>query len=248
MIVAALAIAPVKGMRLQPADALELGPAGAEGDRRFVVVDDDGALLLSTRTPKLLQIEPRFAAGTLRLTFPDGGVVEAVPEPGPAATSANYAGRPLRGHLVEGPLSDAVAEQLGRPARLLMLDAGERGADDAPVTLMSTASLRALAPALEGAVPDPRRFRMTLSVDGTDAWEEHGWGGREIAAGAAVLRGADPVGRCVVTTRDPDTGATDVPTLKALAELRGKRDVTFGIWCDVVAPGRVEVGDSLTVT
>jgi hypothetical protein len=36
-----------------------------------------------------------------------------------------------------------------------------------------------------------------------------------------------------------------VPTLKALAELRGKDDVTFGVWCEVVAPGRVRVGDTV---
>jgi hypothetical protein len=33
--------------------------------------------------------------------------------------------------------------------------------------------------------------------------------------------------------------------LKALAALRGKRDVTFGVWCEVVAPGSVRVGDAV---
>ena len=104
------------------------------------------------------------------------------------------------------------------------------------------ASLAALA------VPDARRFRMTIAIDGAQAWEEHGWTGREIAVGDAVLRGADPVGRCVVTTRDPDTGSADQPTLKALARLRGKHDVTFGIWCEVVAPAAIRVGDPVTGT
>jgi uncharacterized protein YcbX len=242
MNVTALSIAPVKGMRLQSADALRIGAAGAEGDRRFVVVDPAGTLLLSTRTPALLQIVPRLDPdGTLTLRFPDGREVAAAPAPGARVTSANYEGRPLPGRLVEGPLSDAVADHLGTPARLLMLDAGARGADDAPVTLMSAASLAALG------IPDARRFRMTIEVDGTEAWEEHGWTGRTIAAGDVVLRGADPVARCVVTTRDPDTGRRDAPTLKALADLRGKRDVTFGIWCEVAAPGEVRVGDALTV-
>jgi uncharacterized protein YcbX len=239
--VTALSIAPVKGMRVTPVDAITLGPTGAEGDRRFVVVDPAGSLLLTTRTPKLLQVVPRLADSILTLAFPDGSEVSAVPEPGARATTANYADRPIHGHLIDGPLSDAVAAHLGRPAQLLMLDPGERGADDAPVTLMSTASLAALA------VPDARRFRMTIAIDGAQAWEEHGWTGREIAVGDAVLRGADPVGRCVVTTRDPDTGSTDQPTLKALAQLRGKHDVTFGIWCDVVAPARVAVGDPVAV-
>ena len=85
---------------------------------------------------------------------------------------------------------------------------------------MSVASLHALAPALDGAVPDARRFRMTLTVDGVDAWAEEAWKDRELAVGGAVLRVDDPVPRCVVTTRDPDDGHRDVPVLKALAELR----------------------------
>ena len=128
--------------------------------------------------------------------------------------------------------------------RLFARDAGERLADDAPVSLMSGASLAALAPALDGTVPDARRFRMTVAIDGAGAWEEHGWGGREIAVGRrAAARASSPVPRCVVTTRDPDSGRTDLPVLAALAQLRGKRDVTFGIWCEVLAPGPVRVGD-----
>jgi uncharacterized protein YcbX len=88
---------------------------------------------------------------------------------------------------------------------------------------------------------------MTIAIDGAAAWEEHGWGGREIAVGAARLRGLEPVPRCAVTTRDPEHGGTDAPVLKALATLRGKRDVTFGIWCDVVEPGPVRVGDAIAL-
>jgi uncharacterized protein YcbX len=62
----------------------------------------------------------------------------------------------------------------------------------------------------------------------------------------AVLRVTEPVPRCAVTTRDPDSGRRVYPTLKAIAELRGKRDVTFGVWCEVVASGPVRVGDVVT--
>jgi len=239
-----LALAPVKGMRVAPVEALELGPTGARGDRAFLVVDPgDHALQLTLRTPRLLQIVPRWDGEALALAFPDGSVVRAVPGPGAPAMTANYAGRPIRGRLVEGPFAAAISEHLGRTVELLRIDGGERGADDAPVTLMSAASLEALGPALEGGVPDARRFRMTIAIDGVAAWEEHGWAGREIAAGDARLRGIGPVPRCAVTTRDPEQGTTDAPVLKALATLRGKRDVTFGLWCEVLAPGRVRLGD-----
>jgi uncharacterized protein YcbX len=245
--VSRLTIAPVKGMRVTPVDAVELGPTGARGDRAFCVVDPDGALLLTTRTPALLQVEPRWDGDTLTLRFPDGSEVSEAPAFGARATTANYSGRPIHGRLVGGSHAEAVSAHLGRPVQLLARDDGERLADDAPVTLMSGASLAALAPALDGGVPDARRFRMTIAIDGVGAWEEHGWAGREIESGGALLRGIDPVPRCVVTTRDPESGRRDLPTLKALAALRGKDDVTFGVWCEVVAPGRVRVGDQVAI-
>src|SRR3954454_1711043 len=196
-------------MRLAAVDAVDLGPSGPAGDREFFVVDrDDDAHLLTSRTPKLVQVTAAWdaARGVLALHFPGGSVVEEVPQPGAAAVTRNYEGREIPGRRVDGALAEAVSEHLGRPVRLLWRDAGTTGADDFPVSLMSLASLAALAPALDGDVPDPRRFRMTLTVDGVDAWEEHGWGGRELVAGDAVLRAVDPVPRCVITTRDPDSG------------------------------------------
>ena len=226
-------------MRLAAADALDIGP------QEPWATGPSSSSTPTTRSSSA-RAHPRCSrssrAGTdnvLTLTFPDGREVAEILEPGEPATTANYEGRPVAGRLVEGELAAALSEHLQRPVRLLARDPTERGADDAPVTLMSQASLDALG------VPDARRFRMTITIDGVDAWEEHGWGGRELAVGEAVLRVTEPVPRCAVTTRDPDSGRRDAPTLKAIAELRGKDDVTFGVWCEVVVPGRVRVGDAV---
>ncbi len=246
--VSALTIAPVKGARVAAVPAVDLGPHGAAGDRRLLVVDHADALLETSRTPALTQVAPAWDANrrALRLRLPGGEEVEDVVAPGEPATTRLYDGREVRGRRVGGPLADALSEHLGRPVRLLAVDADQTAADDFPVTLMSGASLRALAPALGGAVPDARRFRMTIAVEGVDAWAEHDWAGGEVAVGEAVLRVVDPVPRCVVTTRSPDDGRRDAPVLKALAQLRGKDDVTFGVWCKVLSPGRVRVGDAVT--
>src|SRR5689334_1375338 len=80
-----LAIAPVKGLQVTAVDELEIGPAGPVGDRAFLVVDPENTLLLTTRTPRLLQVSARWEDGVLALAFPDGRTVAAAPEPGERA-------------------------------------------------------------------------------------------------------------------------------------------------------------------
>jgi uncharacterized protein YcbX len=245
IVVSDLNIAPVKGLRMMRTDELEIRASGPVGDRAFVVVDYEHALLQTARTPTLAQVAQHWdpVSGELTLRFPEGGEVTAVPTAAEPLSTGLYDGRRVSGRLVPGPHSDALSDHLGRPVWLVALDRTEVGADDYPVTLMSTASVAALGGALDGPVPDARRFRMTITVDGAGAWEEHGWTGRDVDVGEVRVQVVDPVPRCVVTTRDPDEGRRDVPVLQALAKLRGKQDVTFGVWCEVTRPGRVRRGD-----
>jgi uncharacterized protein len=246
--VSQLAIAPVKGMRLQRTSEVRLGQHGITGDREFLVVGEDGDLLLTARFPALVQIEAAWdaARNVLTLGFPDGGVVQGTPECGDRATTRMYDGREIPGWVIPGPLSVALSGYLGRPVHLFKRAPEHLGCDDEPVTLMSEASIQALAPELSGTAPDPRRFRMSITIAGTDAWAEHTWGGQEVAIGDGILRVITPVPRCVVTTRNPESGATDARVLHALARVRGKNDITFGVWCEILRPGSIHVGDAVT--
>jgi uncharacterized protein len=243
--VSALAIAPVKGMRTIAVDALELAESGPVGDRAFHLREADGTIALTKRYPRLVQVVPAWDGEELALAFPDGRRVAAAVVRGAAVSTSFYDGRPVSGRLVEGPFAAALSEYLGRAVALVAHDDGVTGGDDRAVTLMSDGSLAAASGALDGAVVDPRRFRMTIAIDGAQAWEEDGWAGRKVEIGSATLRVAVPTERCVVTMRDPDDGHGDLPILRALASLRGKRDVAFGVWCDVAAPGVVRVGDAV---
>jgi MOSC domain-containing protein len=246
--VTALHVAPVKGLRLVPVNALDVHARGALGDRAFHLREADGTIASTQRNGHLLQVVPVWdpERGELALEFPDGTRVAGPVRRGAAVTTAFWDRRPVAGRVVDGPFGVALSKYAGRPLQLVVHDERESGGDVQPMSLMSSASLRALGAALGGDV-DARRFRMTITIDGAAPWEEHGWVGRDVRVGDAVLRVDSLCERCVVTTRDPDSGRTDAPVLRALADLRGKDDVTFGVWCDVVAPGRVRVGDAVVV-
>ena len=114
--------------------------------------------------------------------------------------------------------------------------------------MVSTAALGELARAGGTSQPlDRRRFRMTFGVDGIPAYAEDQWVGRTVRIGGAVVRVEGNVGRCAVTTHDPDTGRPSFDTLRFLNETRGHLASTeplpFGVWTEVVTPGPVAVGD-----
>ena len=111
---------------------------------------------------------------------------------------------------------------------------------------MSTASVRDLGRRgrLDGDGPDPRRFRMTVELDGCEPYEEDSWVGRRVRLGEAVIRVGDGIPRCVLTTMHPDTGEKDFPTLEVLASYRRREgELPFGVYADVERPGRIRVGD-----
>ena len=92
---------------------------------------------------------------------------------------------------------------------------------------------------------------MTLGVDGISAHAEEAWLGRRVAVGETVLVPRGNVGRCRVTKLDPEAGVVDLETLDVIAEYRADVETTeplpFGVWCEVVEPGRVAVGDPVDV-
>jgi MOSC domain-containing protein len=242
----------VKGLRLASVDAVELDRSGVRGDRRLYLVNDEGELINAKRAPRLLAVVPELDGELLRLRLPDGTVVEGAVDPG-EAIETSFFGRPVAARLVPGPWDDALSEVTGQRLRLARTDREGDGLDrgaGAGASLVSTASLAALAAAAGADGPvDGRRFRMTIGVDGTAPHAEDGWLGSTVRVGAALLRPHGNVGRCAVTTLDPDRGVRTLDTLGALDEYRGEVPTTeplpFGIWCEVLEPGRVALGDAV---
>jgi len=252
--VAWITVAPVKGMALEQHSEVQLELFGVPGNRRFHVIGDDGRLLNGKQLGELQQITPTWNEEdrTLILRFPDGRVAEGTVElDGPVTTS--FYGREVDGRVVDGPWAEALTEFVGRDLRLVQASAAGDAVDRGPasVSVLSTGSLEAMREAAGTREPiDPRRFRMLFGVEGVDPHEEDSWIGRRVRIGEAEVAFEGNVGRCIVTSRHPETGVRNLPTLDVLAEYREQVETTerlpFGVWGTVSEPGRVRLGDAVT--
>jgi uncharacterized protein YcbX len=245
-----IAYTPVKGFALAFPDEVELELTGVRDNRRFHLVGADGRLATGKRAGKLVQVAATCDLDTtsLALRFPDGRVVESEIALG-APIETDFYGRLAGGRLVEGPFSGAISEFIGREVRLVRSDEPGAGSDrgsEGSISLVSTGTLDRLAQEAEQEAIDARRFRLLFTIAGVEEHEEDGWLGRSVAIGNAVVHVEEVVGRCAVTTQNPDTGAPDLDTLRILARYRppdSGEPLPIGVWGHVEQPGVVRVGD-----
>jgi MOSC domain-containing protein len=209
---------PVKSMAGERLDSCTVTGSGLDGDRRWALVDGAphraGKLLTIKHHDRLLTYHARLAGGGVDVSTPDG-------------TTARLDGDVVRRLELES----------SRPLVLRELPGGNF--DDAHILIVNLASVAVLG--LEaGMKVDHRRFRANLYVEGIEPDEEVGWVGRRIRAGDAELEVTSRCERCVVITKDPDTTEAAPELLRLLAE---RHDESMGVYCQVVRPGRVAVGD-----
>lgn len=274
--VASIHIYPMKAGRAVDLDQSVVEPWGLAGDRRWLLVDEDGRCVTQREEPSLARV---------RITYASAGSI-AVETAGRAAHRVAPPGREARMMKVTvwesvvlaaaaGRAADAwFSAYLGRPVRLVYLDDPTRRpvdpeygrvgdtvsfADGYPLLLTSTGSLEQLNRWLtdDGERPVPMtRFRPSVVVAGAPAWAEDRW--RRVRIGAVSFRVAKPCGRCVVTTIDQVTGVRGSQPLKMLGRHRNiAQELVFGqnLIPESASPesastdsaGAIRVGDVLEV-
>ena len=248
--VSQISIAPVKGLALQRVAAVEVGLNGVEENRRLHLVDLDGRLVNGKRSMPLSLVACRLdlTAMTLALDFPGGREVagrspsasrsrrSSTDAPRPGASSSGRGARRSRRSRASSCGSSCPTRSAPRAT------AASRGRQHHLGGLRLRSRPQGGADAL-----DSRRFRMLFEVEGVAPYAEDGWIGRPVQIGGAVVQPAGNVGRCVVTTWNPDTAERDFDTLGVLAGYRREIETTeplpLGVAGDVVSAGRVRVGD-----
>jgi uncharacterized protein YcbX len=237
---------------------------GLAGDRRYMLVDENGEFLTQRRHSRMALIRA-VDEGTqgfrveapgrepLRLPWgwPEGAPLEVTiwrsrveatavaPEIG--AWFSDFLGLPCRLVFLSEHQHRAVPNEAAR------FDDEVGFADAAPLLVISDASLADL----NARLPAPlsmRRFRPNLVVTADQPFAEDGW--KRMRIGDVDLEVAWASARCVLTTLDPDTGVPD-PRGEPLRTLRGfrrgPRGVLFGQNVIPRKLGTIRVGDSVEV-
>lgn len=220
---------PVKSMLGEECRELELQARGFHGDRLFAVEDAGGKFGSGKNTRRLRLIDglfglrARHAGDWPQIAFPDG--------------------RQLRGN--DPLLHDALSAALGTPVTLVR-EARVPHFDDSAVHLVTTASLEWLRARLPGSRIDERRFRPNMVVAAPGAGQpEQSWLGRTLRVGAgATLRITSATERCRMTTLAQGDLAEDAQVLRCLAR---DAQAQFGVYAEVLRPGRIAAGDPVVL-
>jgi len=225
MKVAALWRYPVKSMLGEQCEAVELDARGVRGDRRFAVRSEDGRLGSGKNSRRHRHIEGLFgfrAALTedaAEIVFPDG--------------------RRLRAD--DSGIDAALSETLGLPVTLAR-EADIPHFDTGAIHLVSSASLDWLRSRLPGSRVDERRFRPNILVTATEP--ERAWLGRTLRVGEVRLRVTDPTERCGMTTFAQADLPFDPKILRSIAQ---EADQLFGVYAEILQPGRIARGDAVSI-
>jgi uncharacterized protein YcbX len=199
-------------------DSVELTDVGLEGDRRWALVDGTpnraGKLYTNTQDARLMKYRARLAG--------DGVVVAT-----PAGQTQTLDDRFV------ADLAEAVAKPL------TLRDRAGDNFDDSHVLVANLATIAAFG--LEAGMDmDRRRFRANLYLDGLEPDEEVRWVGHRIRAGSGVLEVVKRCERCAVITRDPETTIAAPELLRVLTQ---SSETCLGVYCRVLTPGFVAIGD-----
>lgn len=221
---------PVKSMDGEELDRCMVVEAGLRGDRVRVLVRDGSERQVTAReVPGLLHYT---AAWTENGEGTDLGLVE-IRTPG---------GRVLP--WTDDSLFGELEALAGEPLAWMVFGAEDplTGVDDAPLLLVTEASLRELGRLWQDEPGLWRRFRpnVVLRMEEGKPFEELDWIGRRFMLGEAELVIVKGCERCTMITLHPHTLEKD-PSLQKLVNESFKG--IFGVYARVVRQGPVRKGD-----
>jgi uncharacterized protein len=235
---------PVKSLRGEAHDELELSPTGVVGDRQWGIFDITSNTVLSAkREGQLFEAVATLSDGELAVTLPGNHSYE-----------------------LGDPLDEALTTWLGRPVRLVAAASfgaatyeahadfenddsyletweGPVGSfvDSSALHLLSSLDLEQMSRERPDLQWDVRRFRPNVFLSPAVENPEPLGVGSRVVIGTSEIRIQKPCIRCVMTTR-PQPGGVE-RQLDVLRHLAREHRSAVGVLASVERPATVRVGD-----
>jgi uncharacterized protein YcbX len=225
---------PVSSLGGEALTAISVSPEGIEGDRRFALFDPETGLAAAPEKetrwrPALFITASQPATGLPVLRFADG---------------AEHA-------LDDGALPDRLAEHFGFPVAIGLVGSGDyrfpvvsNRYKPAPLHLVTTASVSALAD-VSGLSPiDPRRFRPSVLIETEDdpGFMENDWVGHTVRIGEAEIHVTEASRRCGMTLVAQPGLAEEPDVLRGIMR-HNKRNL--GVYATPTEGVTISVGDAV---
>ena len=225
---------PVSSLGGEALTAISVSPEGIEGDRRFALFDPETGLAAAPEKetrwrPALFITASQPATGLPVLRFADG---------------AEHA-------LDDGALPDRLAEHFGFPVAIGLMGSGDyrfpvvsNRYKPAPLHLVTTASVSALAD-VSGLSPiDPRRFRPSVLIETEDdpGFMENDWVGHTVRIGEAEIHVTEASRRCGMTLVAQPGLAEEPDVLRGIMR-HNKRNL--GVYATPTEGVTISVGDAV---
>lgn len=219
---------PVKSMLGEKCRSLELEMRGVKGDRFYAIRDANGKFGSGKNTRRFRRVDglATFTATLVEdlpaIVFPDGTTMRGDDQG------------------IDDVLSSALGQAvtLAREASVSHLDAG-------PVHILTTSSLAWLKRQLPACGIDARRFRPNIVVDVPgEELVERDWLGKIVTIGDVTLKVQDQTERCGMVAFQQADLAFEPRILRTITE---QADLQFGVYADVIDPGRINKSDPFLV-
>ena len=273
--VSGLYLYPIKSCRRLSVESAEVTATGLRHDRRWQLVDADGAPITQRTKPILATVQPRVTDDGLEISA-EGQPTLVVTDPRETTrTVSSLLDMPVAVGDAGDEAANWFSNLLNEPTRLVGLvdDDGCRHpaafdyfdqhvafSDAAPVLLTNEASLEWLQERA-GEAFGMDRFRPNVVVSGAPAWAEDRWS--SVRIGEAHLRGVFPWPRCTIPQVDQVSGerqkeparvlkahrwCTSAPTLPEPIQPLIAGSSLFGLGCSIRPAGSVlQVGDAVEI-
>ena len=253
---------PLKSAAPLPCDTVQVQRRGLARDRRWMVVDTQGAFLTARKHPRLILIRAQPDGDCLLLEAPAMPCLQLKPAADDKCADVVVWNSTVRAVYADANAHAWISKFLGVPAQFVFMDVdcvrrvdpkySSPGdivsfADGFPLLLISQAALDQLNAKLPKPIP-MLRFRPNLVIAGTPAHAEDDW--KRIRVGGIEFDIVKPCMRCTIPTINIERGEFDADgeplrTLKTYR--RTAKGVSFGQNLIPRGVGTLHIGDAVEV-